>query len=253
MPDCIPELLEGERIDLLGRKGLRIIQNPQKFKFTIDAFLLTGFIEPKKNHRIIDLGTGGGVLPLLIASRQEVQCICGLEIQPELASMAGRSVALNGLEGKITILEGDLRNLPDTLKPNSFDYVITNPPFFATVQGIISENHALAKAKFEIDCTLEDVVKSAARLVRANGRVAIIYPAARLADLLLNMAKVHLSPARLRPVYPKPGVGANLVLMEARPSAKCPLEVLPPLTINNETGEYSAEMNRIFNGDFSGR
>ncbi len=249
MPEPIPELLENERIDLLGRKGLRIIQNPRKFKFTIDAFLLTGFIEPKPNHRIIDLGTGGGVLPLLIAGQREVQSIYGLEIQPELASMAGRSVALNRLEGKITILEGDLRNLPDILKPNSFDYVITNPPFFAANQGIISGNQALAKAKFEIDCTLEDVVKSAARLVRANGRVALIYPTARLTDLLVTMAKAHLSPARLRPVYPKPGANGNLLLMEARPNAKCPLEVLPPLHIYNETGAYSAEMNRIFNGD----
>jgi tRNA1Val (adenine37-N6)-methyltransferase len=244
----IPELFEGERIDLLGRKGLRIIQNPLKFKFTIDAFLLTGFIEPKKNHRIIDLGTGGGVLPLLIAGQREVQSIYGLEIQPELVSMAARSVAMNGLTGKISIVEGDLRNFPDMLKPNSFDYVISNPPFFAADQGIISENQALAKAKFEIDCTLEDVVKAAARLVRANGRVAFIYSAARLADLLLNMAKVHLSPTRLRPVYPKTGSDSNLVLFEARPSAKCPLEVLPPLTIYDETGEYSAEMNRIFNG-----
>jgi tRNA1Val (adenine37-N6)-methyltransferase len=249
LPDKLPELFEGERIDLLGRQGLRIIQNPLKFKFTMDAFLLTSFIEPKPKDRIMDLGTGGGVLPLLIAGQREVQSIYGLEIQPELASMAVRSVYLNGLEAKIHIVEGDLRHPPHILKPNSFDHVITNPPFFQAGQGIISENQALARAKFEIDCTLEDVMKSAARLVRANGKVAIIYPAARLADLLFHAAKVHLSPTRLRPVYPKTGSDANLILLEARPSTKSPLEVLPPLTVYDETGEYTAEMNRIFNGE----
>jgi tRNA1Val (adenine37-N6)-methyltransferase len=249
LPDHIPELFEDERIDLLGRKGLRIIQHPQKFKFTIDAFLLTGFIEPKPNHRIIDLGTGGGVLPLLIAGQREVQSIYGLEIQPELVSMAGRSVSLNGLEEKITILEGDLRSLPETLKPNSFDYVISNPPFFGADRGIIPENQALAKARFEIDCTLEDVIKAVVRLVRANGRVALIYPVSRLTDLLIALTKAHLSPTRLRLVYPKPGVNSNLLLLEARPGVKCPLEVLPPFNVYNETGEYSQEMNRIFNGD----
>lgn len=249
MSDKNPELLEGERIDLLGRKGLRIIQNPSKFKFTMDAFLLTGFIEPKPEDCILDLGTGGGVLPLLIAGQREIRSVWGLEIQPELASMAARSVSLNGLAGKIRILEGDLRNPPDALKPNSFDYVISNPPFFAASHGVISGNQALARAKFEIDCTLEDVVKSAARLVRGNGRAAMIYPSARLADLFLNLAKAHLSPVRLRLVYPKPGSGANLALLEARPGAKAPLEVLPPLMVYDETGEYSAEMNRIFNGE----
>ena len=249
MTDGNPGLLEGERIDLLGRKGLRIIQNPQKFKFTMDAFLLTGFIEPKPNSRVIDLGTGGGVLPLLIAGQREAGIIYGLEIQPELASMAARSIALNGLTEKIHILEGDLRHLPESLKLNSFDYVVSNPPFFAANQGVISENQALARAKFEIDCTLEDVAKSAARLVRAGGRVALIYPANRLADLLANMTKVHLTPTRLRLVHPKPLANANLVLLEARPGAKCPLEILPPLMVYDETGEYSAEMNRIFHGE----
>ena len=249
MPNQIPQLLEGERIDLLGRKGLQIIQNPQKFKFTIDAFLLTGFIQPKPRHQIMDLGAGSGVLPLLIAGQRETGGVVGIEIQPELASMAKRSVLLNGLESKITVLEGDLRSLPESLKLNSFDYVIANPPFFPVKQGIISENEALAKAKFEIDCTLEDVVKAAARLVRANGRFAMIYPANRLTELLATMTKSHFAPVRLRFIHPKPLVDANLLLLEARPSCKTPLTVLPPLYIYDQEGQYTAEMDRIFKGD----
>lgn len=246
MSDLIPELLAGEQIDTLGYHGLRIIQNPQKFKFTIDAFLLTGFIDPKPQHHLIDLGTGSGVLPLLIAGQREVASVYGLEIQPELASMAKRNACLNGLDSKIIILEGNLRNLPEELKLNSFDYVITNPPFFPTTQGNVSENEALAKAKFEIDCTLEDVVKAAARLVRANGKVVLIYPSGRLTDLLISLTKFHLSPVRLRFIHPKPETDANLLLLEAHPSSKSPLVILTPLYIYNETGAYSDEMDRLF-------
>jgi tRNA1Val (adenine37-N6)-methyltransferase len=247
LPDQISELFEGERIDLLGRKGLRIIQNPQKFKFTIDAFILAGFIAPKPRHQLIDLGAGSGVLPLLIAGSKEIAHVYGLEIQPELVSMAQRSVNLNKLENKITILEGDLCDLPVSLKPNSFDYVISNPPFFPIRQGIISENEALAKAKFEIGCTLEDVIKAATKLVKANGKVAIIYPAGRLTDIIQTLIKFHLNPVKLRFVYPKSTVNSNLLLLEAKPGSKCPVEVLPPLKIYDINNEYTDEMNRIFN------
>ncbi len=227
---------------------MRIIQNPAKFKFTIDAFILAGFIAPRPRHQIIDLGAGSGVLPLLIAGSREIAKIYGLEIQPELVSMARRSVHLNKLDHKITILGGDLRDLPVSLKPNSFDYVISNPPFFQVRQGIVSENEALAKAKFEIGCTLEDVIKAAAKLVKANGKVAVIYPAGRLPDLMLTVDKFHLNPVRLRFVYPKPATNSNLLLLEAKPGSKCPLEVFPPLTVHNQNGEYTEEMNRIFEG-----
>lgn len=240
------ELYEGERIDRLGYQGLRIIQNPRKFKFTMDAFLLAGFIAPQPGHKILDLGTGGGVLPLLIAGAEPVAQVVGLEIQAELAAMAARSVALNHLENRITVIEGDLRNPPDSLPANSFDYVISNPPFFPAGQGIVSENTALALAKFEIACTLEEVVKAAARLVRAKGRVAFIYPAERLSHLLSNLEKHHLIPRRMRLIYPKPGANGNLVLLEGRPGAKGGLEVLPPLFIYDAAGEYSDEMMQIY-------
>lgn len=245
------KLYDGERIDRLGYQGLQIIQDPQKFKFTMDAFLLAAFIEPRSRQRILDLGTGGGVLPLLIAGQKggaAVERIVGIEIQPELALMAERSVTLNGLGNKITILPGDLRNLPEELKPNSFDYVIANPPFFPVAKGVISENTALATAKFEICCNLDDVIKAASRMVKGNGKVALIYPADRLTDLLMILQKHHLTPKRLRLIYPRVKNGSNLVLVEGRPGAKGGLDILPALVVYGEDGNYTPEMQAIFNG-----
>jgi tRNA1Val (adenine37-N6)-methyltransferase len=238
----------GEILDQLGYQGLKILQNPTKFKFTLDAFLLAGFVNPKPTDNLIDLGTGGGVLPLLIAGPATLRLAVGLEIQPELAEMARRSVALNQLEERITIVEGDLRHLPETLTPNSFDWVISNPPFFPVAKGVISENQALAMAKFELACTMEEVVKAAARLVRGNGRVALIYPAERLRELLFQLERVYLSPGRLCFVHNQAGANAQLVMVEARPGSRQGLTVLPPIFIYERDGQYSERMNQIFHG-----
>ena len=240
------EIMEGERIDYLGYRGLRIIQNPQKFKFTMDAFLLVGFIEPKAQDRMIDLGSGGGVLPLLIAGEKEVGSILGVEIQPELVVMARRSVALNQLEDKIQIREGDIRELPGDLKMNSFDYVVTNPPFFPVAEGLPSANDALALAKFEITCNLEELIKAAGRLLRGNGKLALIYPAKRLPELFLTLNKFHFTPRKLRLIHPGPFKDANLLLLEASPGVQGALKILPPLVVYDENGQYTPEMNEIY-------
>jgi tRNA1Val (adenine37-N6)-methyltransferase len=245
----IPELKTGESIDRLGYHGLRIIQNPAKFKFTMDAFLLAGFIEPKPAHKIIDLGSGGGVLPLLIAGQRKVASVLGVEIQPELVEMSRRSAVLNGLANIITFETADLRNLSSSFMANSFDYVITNPPFFERNRGVISENPGLASAKFEINCTLEDVAKSAARCVKANGKVAIIYPSERFDDLMFVFQKYHLTPKRICFIHSKNNVNSNLVLMEAKPGAKKGVGVLPPITIYETDGSYTGTMERIFHGE----
>jgi tRNA1Val (adenine37-N6)-methyltransferase len=245
----IPELKTGESIDRLGYHGLRIIQNPAKFKFTMDAFLLAGFIEPKPTHKIIDLGSGGGVLALLIAGQRKVAAVWGIEIQPELVEMSRRSATLNGLADIITFEMVDLRNLSSSFMANSFDYVITNPPFFELNRGVISENSGLASAKFEINCTLEDVAKSAARCVKANGKVAIIYPTERLDELMVTFQKYHLTPKRICFIHSQNNAKSNLVLMEAKPGAKKGLSVLPPITIYATDGTYTRTMERIFHGE----
>lgn len=241
-------LYEGEQIDQLGYHGLRIIQNPAKFKFTIDAFLLAAFVNPHPEHCLIDLGTGSGVLPLLLAGEERLKKIYGLEIQPQLADMARRSVRMNNLTDKIDIIDGDLRCLPADLALNSFNQVISNPPFFPAGKGVISKNPALAQAKFEVSCTLTDVVKAAGRLVKGNGKVSLIYPAQRLAELVVVLEQHHLTPKILCLIHPKEGERANLALVQARPGGKPGLEVLPPVFVYGPDAKFSPTMQQIFNG-----
>jgi tRNA1Val (adenine37-N6)-methyltransferase len=238
----------GEQIDRLGYRGLRIIQNPTKFKFTMDAFLLAGFVTPRPDHRVIDLGTGGGVLPLLLAGQDRIAEVWGVEIQLELAEMAARSVELNRLTDRVKILRADLRTLPPEVKLNAYDYVIANPPFFPVKKGVIPENDALIQAKFEITCTLVDVVKAASLLVKGNGRVAMIYPAERLAELLTALTRRHLTPKLLCLIHPRAGENANLALVQARPGGKDGLTVLPPFFVYGPDQEYSEQMQRIYEG-----
>lgn len=241
-------LKPGETIDQLGYHGIRIIQNPAKFKFTIDAFLLVGFVHPKPFHNIVDLGTGGGVLPLLLTGQDRVNRITGIEIQPELADMARRSVALNGFNQQISIVEADLRKIHQRLPMNSFDLVMANPPYYPVAKSVIPENRALATAKFELHCTLHDWVQAAARLVKGNGRVSVIYPTERLTELFAVYAQFHLTPKRLCMIHPDLQSCSNLVLVEARPGAKPGLQVLPPLSIYSQPGQYTEIMNQIFHG-----
>ncbi len=248
MTDVQAPIHPGESIDRLGYQGLRIIQNPNKFKFTLDAFLLAAFVKPKSRDQVVDLGTGGGVLPLLLAGQGEVGGVLGIDIQPELAEMARRSVTLNRLESKIRIETADLRRISEILPRNSFEYVISNPPFFPVIQGVVPENQALAVAKFEIECTLDDVARAASRLVRGNGRVVLVYPADRLVALLTALEKYHLTPRRLALVHSRPASSAHLCLVEARPGAPSGLEVRPPVFIYNQDGDYTDLMNQIFHG-----
>ncbi|NLW48378.1 MAG: methyltransferase [Firmicutes bacterium] len=228
---------------------MQIIQNPEKFKFTIDAFLLTGFVDPGPKDHLIDLGAGGGVLSLLIAGTKRIGSVCGLEIQTDLADMARRSVALNGLDTTIRIVDGDLRRLPSELKHNSFDYVIANPPFYPENKGVISQNQALAMAKFEISCKLEDLVVAAKRLVKGNGKFAMIFPSQRFTELLIVLHKNSLTPKRICFIHPKPGFKSNLVLIESRPGSGHGVEILSPIIVSDQYGEYSEMMNRIFQGE----
>lgn len=243
------ELKSGEVLDDLGYHGLRIIQHGDKFKFTIDAFLLARFVNAKPEDRLLDLGTGGGILPLLLAGEAQVGQVIGVELQPELAEMAARSVRLNGLEAQIKIIQTDLREFYKQASLNSFDIVISNPPYYPVGQGVVSQNNALAIAKFEVECTLTDWVRASSRLVRGNGRVAVIFPSGRLAELLVILEQYHLTPKRMCLVYSRPHNDSNLVLVESRPGAKPGLQVLPPLYIYDQLGQYTETMNQIFHGE----
>jgi tRNA1Val (adenine37-N6)-methyltransferase len=242
------ELRSGERLDDLGRAGLRIIQHPERFPFAVDAVLLAHFARVQPGDRVIDLGTGGGVIPLLLSALHPTTRLTGLEIQPETAEMASRSVALNGLTERIQIDCGDYRTATERYGYEAFDLVTMNPPYRETGRGGISPIAGRATARHELTGSLSDAVEAAAKLVRFGGRVALVFLAERLTDLLTALRSHRLEPKRLRLVQPRAGRPANLVLVEATKGGRPGLTCEAPLVIY-ETGQtYTAEMQAIYAG-----
>jgi len=238
-------LKEDERIDDLITQDLKIIQSAQAFRFGTDAVLLANFATVRKGDKVMDLGTGGGVIPLLLAVKTKAREIWALEIQEELADMARRSVALNKLEEKIKIIRGDLCEIRSQFTAGSFQAVLSNPPYYPLGKHL-NPNIMVAVAKHELKATLEDVVKGAAFLVNTNGRAAFVHRPYRLVDLLTMMRQNNLEPKRLRLVHPHQDTAPSLVLVEGLKRGKPGLDVLSPLYIYNEKGEYTKELAEIY-------
>lgn len=240
------ELLPMERIDDLHRNGLKIIQNRQVFSFTMDSVLLSAFVGVTKGDRVIDLGTGTGVLPLLIAGRKEVKEIIGLEIQDTLVDMATRSVRLNNLNN-IKIIKGDIKMASNLLGSEGFDVIVSNPPYMKGQRGEINNLSTKAIARHEILCDLEDVVSNAARLVKYGGKVAFVHRTERLSDIFYNMRKYNVEPKRMRLIQPKLDKESNIVLVEGIKGGKPGLISLPTLVIYDQDGKYTKEVEELYN------
>jgi tRNA1Val (adenine37-N6)-methyltransferase len=241
------ELRPGERLDDLGRGGLRIIQHPGRFPFAMDPVLLAHFVRLRRRDRALDLGTGCGVIPLLLAAKYPEAHIVGLELQPETAEMAARSVALNGLQDRVRIDCGDYRQVAALYGHGKFDVVTMNPPYREPGRGRISPEAGRAVARHELSGTLADAVKAAAIAVKFGGRVAVVFLAERLADLMVEFRAHRLEPKRLRLVQPRQGKPANLVLVEAVKGGGVGLHIEPPLVVYDEGQDYTAEMKAIYN------
>ena len=168
-------LCPGERIDDLERSGLKIIQNPAKFCFGMDAVLLSGFARVKRGEKVLDLGTGTGILPLLLAAKTEGEHFTGIEIQPDMADMAGRSVLLNEVEDRIDIVCGDLRQSSARFGKAAFDVVVSNPPYMKESHGLKNPDDAKATARHEVRCTLEYVIREASDTLRSGGRFYLVH------------------------------------------------------------------------------
>lgn len=240
------ELKPGERIDDLIRQDLKIIQNPASFCFSMDAVLLAHFATVKKDDRVVDLGTGSGVIPLLLTTRQKELQVTGLEIQKEAAERAVRSVRLNGLQEKIAIIPGDLKQAKELLPVGQFDLVTCNPPYISPGHGLLNELDSISIARHEIKCTLEDVIRAGSQLLAFKGRMAVVHKPHRLVDIMCLMRKYNLEPKRLRLVYPRPGRKPNMVLVEGLLGGRVELEVLDPLFIYGADGEYTPELLGIY-------
>jgi len=226
--------------------GLKVLQKKEGYRFSMDAVLLANFVTVKQNERIADLGTGCGVIPLIVAFRNPTSSITAVEIDETVALMARESVAMNNLSDRISVLAKDIKDLAGFCTAGSFDVVITNPPYGKVHAGRISPDSKRALARHEITGNLADFLKSAAFLLKFRGRLAIIYPAGMLTELIIRLRERDLEPKRLRMIYTGKDRGAKLVLLEAVRGGGREVEVLQPLFIYDDEGNYTEEFKQMY-------
>lgn len=240
------KLNENERLDELQRNGYRIIQNPEKFCFGMDAVLLSGFAKAAPGSLVLDMGTGTGIIPILMEAKTLAAHLTGLEIQEESADMARRSVALNGLSEKISIVTGDIKEADKLFKAASFDVITCNPPYMIGQHGLVNPEGPKAIARHEVLCTLEDVVSQAARLLKSGGHFYMVHRPFRLAEIIVNMTKYKLEPKRMQLVYPYIDKEPNMVLIEGVRGGRSRMTVEKPLIVYKEPGVYMPEIYDIY-------
>lgn len=239
-------LKPNERVDDLQRNGLRIIQNPAAFRFGMDAVLLADFTRLRPRERVGDMGTGTGILPLLL-SQKELSCTFdAFEIQPEMADMAARSVALNGLEERIRVHAADMRSAHEIIGYQSLHAVVCNPPYGKRGGTLTNDETSLLLARHETDCTIEDVAASCSAVLRNHGRLSIVFPAQRMLELCDALRAHRLEPKRIRMVCAHVDKPPYLVMIEAMKNAKPSLLWHPPLVVYNADGSETAEIERIY-------
>ena len=239
-----PETLlkENERLDDLQRNNLRIIQDPGRFCFGMDAVLLSGFAFAGKGDRVLDLGTGTGILPILMSAKTEAAELIGLELQPESADMADRSVRINGIGERVRIVQGDIKEADSIFPLSSFDAITCNPPYMIGQHGITNPESPKAIARHEITCTFEDVARVTEKLLKPNGHFFLVHRPFRLSEIICTLTRYRLEPKRLRLVYPFIDREPNMVLIEAVRGGKPRMTVEKPLIIFKEKGVYTDEI-----------
>lgn len=242
----IIELKDEERLDDLQRNGYQIIQKKDGFCFGMDAVLLSGFAAVKPGEKAIDLGTGTGIIPILLEAKYEGEHYTGLEIQDEVAEMAARSVALNHLEEKVSIVKGDIKEASRLFGAASFDVVTSNPPYMNDSHGLKNPDLPKAIARHEVLCTLDDVAREAAKLLRPGGRFYMVHRPHRLIEIITALTKYKLEPKRMKMVHPFVDKEANMVLIEAVRGGKSMIKVEAPIVVYLEPGVYTQEIYDIY-------
>ena len=239
-------LKEHERLDDLHRNGYRIIQNEKAFCFGMEAVLLSGYAVVREGERAADLGTGTGIIPILLEAKTGGEHFTGLEIQAEMADMARRSVALNHLEEKIDIVCGDIKEASQIFGAASFDVVTTNPPYMNDAHGLQNPDPVKAIARHEVLCTLEDVVREGAKLLVPGGRFYMVHRPHRLVEIINTMTSFKLEPKRIKFVHPFVDKEANMVLIEGIKGGKSMIKVEKPIIVYKEQGVYTDEIYDIY-------
>ncbi len=242
----IIELKSDERLDDLQRNGYQIIQKKNGFCFGMDAVLLSGFARVKQGEKAIDLGTGTGIIPILLEAKYEGEHYTGLEIQDEMAEMAARSVALNHLEERVSIVKGDIKEASRLFGAASFDVVTSNPPYMNDAHGLKNPDLPKAISRHEVLCTLDDVTREAARLLRPGGRFYMVHRPHRLIEIITALTKYKLEPKRMKMVHPFVEKDANMVLIEAVRGGKSMIKVEAPIVVYQEPGVYTQEIYDIY-------
>ena len=242
------ELKENERIDDLEYKGLKIIQNIKGFCFGIDAVLLSDFAKEIRNKaQVLDLGTGTGILSILLSAKTNLKKIYGIEIQKDVADMAKRSVILNNLEDKIEIINKNVLDIINIFEKNSFDAIVTNPPYKKADTGKINENEGKYISRHEATATLQDFIKISYELLKDGGSLYMVHKPERLSEINCELKMNRLEPKKLRIVYPNYQEEAKLILIKATKNAKEFLKIEKPLVVYKENGEYTDEILQIYN------
>ena len=239
-------LKPGERLDDLQRNGYQIIQDTGRFCFGMDAVLLTGFVKIKSGERVLDMGTGTGIIPILLEAKTKAAHFTALEIQADSADMAKRSVKINELEEKIAVVQGDIKEAGLLFGAASFDVVTTNPPYMIGEHGLKNPNEAKAIARHEVLCTLEDVVREAAKVLKSSGRFYMVHRPFRLAEIIRTLSAYGLELKRLQFVHPYIDKEPNMVLLECMKGAKPRVTVEPPIVVFKEPGVYHEDIVKVY-------
>lgn len=223
------ELRDGERLDDLQLGGYEIIQDPGRFCFGVDAVILSNYAVVKEGEKVLDLGTGTGILPILLAAKTAGRHFTGLEIQKESADMARRSVRHNGMEDKIDIVTGDIKEAAGIFGPVSFDVIVTNPPYMLGQHGLQNASEAKTIARHEVLCTLDDILRESAKLLGFKGRFYMIHRPFRLVEILSKMSKYGIEPKRMKLVHPSIDKEPTMVLIEGYRGGNSRITVEPPM------------------------
>lgn len=243
-------LKENERIDDLQYKGLKIIQNTKGFCFGIDSVILSDFAKNiKKGSKVVDLGTGTGIIGLVLCKKTELKEIVGVEIQKEVAEMANRSIKLNKLEDKFKILNTDINKIFEDklLEKNKFDVVVMNPPYKEKGTGKINEVDSKIISRHEVKATLSDFIKVASNLLKDKGEIYIVHKPERMPDIIQKMRENKIEPKEIKTVYSNKKTEASLILIKGIKGANKFFKILEPLYIYEENGEYTKEIKEIYN------
>lgn len=232
---------------LLNYKKIKIVQNTDWFKFSIDSVLLSNFVRIKKNTiNIIDFCTGNAPIPLILSAKTNAKII-GVEMQKEIYNLAKKSIEMNNLQDRIELLNMDVKDIANEYESDSFDLITCNPPYFKLKDSsIINHNDIKSIARHEIYINLNDIFKVARKILKNNGTIAIVHRTDRLIDIINCMKKNNIEPKRLQLVYPKKGKESNIVLIEGTKNGKSSLKVLPPIYVHDENGNYLEEIKKMF-------